>query len=80
MLDAEALIRADNEARRIHIAVSGTKRKVYLTVIMLTLRKINSSFQGLKVSERVPISDDPKRSDCRAFFSDCQFKSNLFAN
>ncbi|MCI5157123.1 MAG: hypothetical protein D3906_01550 [Candidatus Electrothrix sp. AUS1_2] len=58
-------MRADNEARRIHIAVTGTQPKAFLTVIMLTLREINNGFEGLKVSERVPMPDDEKRSvDC----------------
>jgi len=39
--------------------VTGTQRKAFLTVIMLTLREINASFAGLKVSERVPMPDEP---------------------
>ncbi len=62
MLDATAVIKADNEARRIHIAVTGKERKVYLALIWLTLREINSGFEGLKVSERVPMPDNPERS------------------
>ncbi len=58
-LDATAVVKADNEARRIHIAVTGTQRKAFLSVIMLTLREINTGFAGLKVSERVPMPDDP---------------------
>ncbi len=65
MLEATAVVKADVEARRIHIEVSGTQRKAFLTVIMLTLREINSGFPGLKVSERVPMPDDPERTvDC----------------
>jgi hypothetical protein len=62
MLDATAVIKADNEARRIHIAVTGMERKVFLALIWLTLREINSGFEGLKVSERVPMPDNPERS------------------
>lgn len=62
MLDATAVIKADNEARRIHIAVTGKERKVFLALIWLTLREINSGFEGLKVSERVPMPDNPERS------------------
>ncbi|XCN73661.1 MAG: COR domain-containing protein [Candidatus Electrothrix aestuarii] len=61
-LEATAVVRADNEARRIHIAVTGKERKVYLALIWLSLREINTGFEGLKVSERVPMPDDPKRS------------------
>ena len=56
-LDAEAVIRADNEARRIHITVTGRERKGYLALIWLSLREIHSGFEGLKVSERVPLPD-----------------------
>lgn len=36
--------------------------KAFLTVIMLSLREINAGFEGLKVSERVPMPDDPDRT------------------
>ncbi|MCI5220139.1 MAG: hypothetical protein D3914_13365 [Candidatus Electrothrix sp. LOE2] len=61
-LEAVAVVRADNEARRIRIAVTGKERKVYLALIWLSLRGINTGFEGLRVSERVPMPDDPKRS------------------
>ncbi|XCN71225.1 MAG: COR domain-containing protein [Candidatus Electrothrix aestuarii] len=65
LLEATAVVRADNEARTIHIAVTGTQPKAFLTVIMLTLREINGGFEGLKVSERIPLPDDPSLSvDC----------------
>jgi internalin A len=62
MLEATAVIKADNEARRIHIMVTGKERKVYLALLWLTLREINSGFEGLKVSERVPMPNNPDRS------------------
>ncbi|WP_339133357.1 MAG: COR domain-containing protein [Candidatus Electrothrix sp. GW3-4] len=66
LLESTAVIRADNEARTIHIAVTGTQPKAFLTVIMLTLREINESFKGLKLSERIPLPDDPSLSvDCQ---------------
>ncbi|WPD22611.1 MAG: COR domain-containing protein [Candidatus Electrothrix scaldis] len=61
-LEATAVVRADNEARRIHIAVTGKERKVYLALIWLSLREINTGFEGLRVSERVPMPDDPRHS------------------
>ncbi|WPD24595.1 MAG: COR domain-containing protein [Candidatus Electrothrix scaldis] len=65
LLEATAVVRADTEARCIHIAVTGTQPKAFLTVIMLTLREINGGFEGLKVSERIPLPDDPSLSvDC----------------
>lgn len=61
-LDASAVVKADNEARRIHIAVTGKERKVFLALIWLTLREINADFEGLKVSERVPLPEQPSIS------------------
>ncbi|MCW5213517.1 hypothetical protein VU04_11485, partial [Desulfobulbus sp. TB] len=62
LLDAEAVVRVDNEARQIHIAVTGRERKVYLALIWLSLREIHAGFEGLKVSERIPLLDGPARS------------------
>ncbi|WYD80808.1 MAG: COR domain-containing protein [Candidatus Electrothrix gigas] len=73
LLESTAVIRADNEARQIHIAVTGTQPKAFLTVIMLTLREINSGFEGLKVSERIPLPDDPALSvDCETLRNNLQ--------
>ncbi|CAK8712228.1 hypothetical protein GMJAKD_01475 [Candidatus Electrothrix aarhusensis] len=58
-LDAEAVVRADNEAREIHISVTGRERKVYLALIWLCLREINAGFEGLKVDELIPMPDNP---------------------
>jgi small GTP-binding protein len=59
LLKAGAVVRVDNETRRIHITVTGRERKVFLALIWLTLREINADFAGLKVSERVPLPDQP---------------------
>jgi small GTP-binding protein len=59
VLESTAVVRADNETRRIHIAVSGAQPKVYLALIWLSLREINADFEHLKVSERVPLPDEP---------------------
>jgi len=58
-LDAEAVVRADNEAKSLHITVTGRERKVYLALIWLSLREIHAGFEGLKVDERIPMPDDP---------------------
>jgi GTPase SAR1 family protein len=58
-LDASAVVNVDDETRRIHIAVTGKERKVFLALIWLTLREINAGFEGLKVSERVPMPEEP---------------------
>jgi hypothetical protein len=39
--------------------VSGKERKVFLALIWLSLREINTGFEGLKVDELIPIPDDP---------------------
>ncbi|MGX9725942.1 MAG: COR domain-containing protein [Candidatus Electronema sp. VV] len=59
MLEATAVVKADVEARRIHIEVTGKERKVFLALIWLSLREINSGFAGLKVNELIPMPDDP---------------------
>ncbi len=65
LLEATAVVRADTEARRIQITVTGTQPKAFLTVLMLTLREINGGFEGLKLSERIPLPDAPSLSvDC----------------
>jgi GTPase SAR1 family protein len=59
LLEATAVVRADNEARRIHIAVTGKERKIFLALIWLTFRELHIDFEGLRVSERVPLPDAP---------------------
>jgi internalin A len=54
-----AVIRADYEANRIDIYVNGHQRKDYLAAILLFFREINDSFEKLRVSERVPMPDNP---------------------
>ncbi len=62
VFQSSAVIRADNEAHRIDIYVSGRQRKDYLAVIRLIFREINDSFEKLRVGERVPMPDDPNVS------------------
>jgi hypothetical protein len=58
--EAQALVRADNEARRIYIYVTGSQKRDYFAALLLTLRRINSSFEKLKTSELVPMPDNPE--------------------
>jgi small GTP-binding protein len=58
MLEATAVVRADNEAKRIQIMVTGKERKVFLALIWLTFRELHAGFEGLKVSERLPLPDN----------------------
>jgi hypothetical protein len=58
-LDAVAVVKADNEARRIQIMVIGKDSKLFLALICLTFRELHADFEGLKVSERLPLPDNP---------------------
>jgi hypothetical protein len=57
-----AVIKADNDAKKIYIYVNGDKikRKDYFTTILYFFKDINDSFEKLEVSERVPNPDNPK--------------------
>ncbi len=57
---SEAVVKADTEARRIYLWVNGPRRKEYLSFLWFSLREINSSFEKLAVSERIPMPDDPQ--------------------
>ncbi len=59
LLEATAVVKADVEARRIHIMVTGKERKVFLALIWLCFRELHAGFAGLKVDELIPMPDDP---------------------
>jgi small GTP-binding protein len=52
-----AVVKADKEARKIFIYVSGEKKREYLTFIRNMFRDINRSFQKIEVDELVPLPD-----------------------
>jgi small GTP-binding protein len=54
-----ALVKADHEARRFYIYVNGVQKRDYFAAILVTLRRINRSFEKLKTTELVPMPDDP---------------------
>jgi internalin A len=56
---AQALVKADVEARRINIWVQGEHRREYLHYLRYLLADINSSFEKLAVMELVPMPDNP---------------------
>jgi internalin A len=62
MSGAQAVVKADVEARRINIWVQGEHRRDYLHYLRYTLADINGSFEKLAVSERVPMPDEPVRT------------------
>jgi small GTP-binding protein len=55
---AQALVKADVEARRINIWVQGEHRREYLHYLRYSLAYINSGFEKLTISECVPMPDD----------------------
>uniref|UniRef100_UPI004057AB3F COR domain-containing protein n=1 Tax=Candidatus Electronema sp. TaxID=2698783 RepID=UPI004057AB3F len=59
---AQALVKADVEARRINIWVNGEQCREYLHYLRYLLADINSGFEKLSISERVPMPDDPQRT------------------
>ncbi len=56
--NAQALVKADVEARSISIWVQGERRREYLNYLRYQLADINSSFEKLKVMELVPMPDN----------------------
>ncbi len=54
-----AVVRADSEKNCIQIMVTGKERKVFLALLWLAFRELHTGFAGLKVSERIPMPDNP---------------------
>ncbi len=57
---ATAVVKSDNEARRISIYVNGAQKRDYFAVILQNFREINGSFEKLKAIEKIPLPDDPE--------------------
>ncbi len=55
-----AVIKSDNEARRIYINVNGNQKRDYFSSILFNLREINNSFEKLKAVEKIPLPDEPE--------------------
>ncbi len=55
---ATAVVKADNEEKKIYIYVSGTQKRDYFAVIRHTIRDINASFEKLNAVEKVPLPDN----------------------
>ncbi|PAV13150.1 hypothetical protein ASJ81_18615, partial [Methanosarcina spelaei] len=55
-----AVIRSDNEAKKIYINVNGGQRRDYFSSILFNLWEINSSFEKLKAVEKIPLPDEPE--------------------
>ncbi|MCW5207034.1 hypothetical protein VU08_08955, partial [Desulfobulbus sp. F5] len=61
-LHAVAVVRADSEKKCIQIMVTGKERKVFLALLWLAFRELHTGFEGLKVSERIPLPEQPSIS------------------
>lgn len=58
-----AVVKLDNEGKRINIYVNGDKqRRDYFSVILFNLREINKSFKEIGFVEKIPLPDNPKIS------------------
>jgi small GTP-binding protein len=58
-LQAEALVRADEKAKRLYISVRGEQKRDYFSIIKKVITDINSSFEKLQITEYVPLPDVP---------------------
>jgi len=52
---ATAVIKSDNDARKISIYVNGAQKRDYFAVILQNFREINNSFEKLKAIEKIPL-------------------------
>ena len=57
--NSTAVIKSDNEEKRIYIYVQGEQKRDYFAAILHTFRDINSSFEKLEAIEKVPMPDEP---------------------
>lgn len=58
--NSTAVVRADNEAKRISIYVNGRQKRDYFAVILQRFREINSSVEKLKAVEKIPLPNEPE--------------------
>ena len=54
-----AVIKSDEEEKRIYIYVQGEQKRDYFAAILFTFREINNSFEKLEAIENVPMPDEP---------------------
>jgi small GTP-binding protein len=55
--NSRAVVKSDNEEKRIHIYVLGDQRRDYFAAILHTFREINRSFEKLEAIEKIPMPD-----------------------
>ncbi len=54
-----AVVKSDDEEKRIYIYVKGEQKRDYFAAVLFTLREINNSFEKLEAVEKVPMPDEP---------------------
>ncbi|MDM8560897.1 COR domain-containing protein [Candidatus Parabeggiatoa sp. HSG14] len=59
-LEAMAVVKSDDEARQLSIAVTGSQQRDYFAIILKTLRNIHDSFEKITIDERVCLPDNPE--------------------
>ncbi|MEK8018074.1 MAG: COR domain-containing protein, partial [Candidatus Parabeggiatoa sp.] len=57
--EAMAVVKSDDDARQLFIAVTGSQQRDYFAIILKTLRNIHNSFEKLTLVERVCLPDNP---------------------
>jgi len=60
LFGSKAVVKSDQDARRIYISVSGQQRRAYLTILRFTFLEINRSFESLAYKEMVMLPDNPQ--------------------
>jgi len=58
--NSTAVVKADENDKKIYIFVNGNQKKDYCSVILYNFRKINKDFEKMKAIERVPLPDEPE--------------------
>jgi internalin A len=58
--NSKAVVKADENDKKIYIYVDGNQKKDYFSVILYNFRKINKDFEKMKAIERVPLPDEPE--------------------
>jgi internalin A len=59
LFSADALVKADEKAKRITVAVMGKQRRDYFAAVRDAFAEIHQSFEKLSVTELVPLPDRP---------------------
>lgn len=57
--NSSALIKVDEQAKKIYIYVTGEQKRDYFSVILFNLREINSAFKKMKSIEKIPMPNEP---------------------